>query len=44
VVQLIAAISEGTGLLSGLPFEGTFDPNTIASLAVKLLEPALREA
>jgi AcrR family transcriptional regulator len=38
VVQMILAISEGAGLLTGLPFTpGTFDPEAVADLAGRLL-------
>jgi hypothetical protein len=44
VVQMIVAVSEGTGLLSGLPFTpGTFDPEAVADLAGRLLGSQLEE-
>lgn len=42
VVQMMVAISEGAGLLSGLPFSpGAFNPEAIADLAGRLLGSAL---
>jgi AcrR family transcriptional regulator len=44
VVQMIVAISEGAGLLTGLPFTpGTFDPEAVADLAGRLLGSQLEE-
>lgn len=44
VVQMIVAISEGAGLLTGLPFTpGTFDPEAVADLAGRLLGSQLVE-
>lgn len=44
VVQMMVAISEGAGLLSGLPFSpGAFNPEAIADLAGRLLGSMLSE-
>jgi len=44
VVQMILAISEGAGLLTGLPFTpGKFDPESVADLAGRLLGSQLEE-
>lgn len=44
VVQMMVAISEGAGLLSGLPFSsGAFNPEAIADLAGRLLGSTLSE-
>ena len=44
VVQMILVISEGAGLLTGLPFTpGTFDPEAVADLAGRLLGSQLEE-